>query len=393
MTFRSECTDYSIAAIRALLQGNTIPALPESVSIGELFAFSKYHNMEAMVWHCLEQQNLDHSNPAVQKWENRAGMLLVQSMVQLQERDSLFAALQSAGIPILPVKGCWLKEQYPQIDYRQMSDLDILIHPEDAERARDIMISQGYRVELFDDGGNQDDYEKPPYMGVELHRSLLPKEDPNYSYYEDVWERAHLQEGQERLYRLTPEDEYIYYLLHLYKHLLRAGAGIRLALDSVIYRRVHKGMDKAYLQREYKKLGIAAFAEAIEELSDHWFDTGAPIPERLQAMAESLLTAGTYGTESQLLQNELEPLQEKAGNPLMLKLRYLLRLVFLPLPRMAELYPVLEKLPVLLPLFWIWRIIARLLFKPKTVITFIKKTNEAGDKVWSKFNWREYRSK
>lgn len=393
MTFRNECTDYCIASIRALLKGNPIPAMPESVSIDELFAFSKYHSMEAMVWHCLEQQNLNFSDPTVQKWENRAGMLLVQSMVQLQERESLFAALQSAGIPILPVKGCWLKEQYPQIDYRQMSDLDILIHPEDAEKAKAVMLAESYRVELFDDGGNQDDYVKPPYMGVELHRSLLPEEDPSYSYYLDIWERAQLQPGQERLYRLTPEDEYIYYLLHLYKHLLQAGAGIRLVLDSMVYRRIHKDMDKVYLRREYNKLGITTFAEAIEELSDCWFDSGTPIPERLQAMAESLLTAGTYGTESQLLQNELEPLQKKAGSPLLLKILYLLRLVFLPLPRMAELYPVLKKAPVLLPLLWIWRIIARLLFKPKTVITFIKKTNEAGDKVWSKFNWREYRSK
>jgi len=393
MIFRSDCADYCITAIRALMQEKSIPPLPGNVTVDELYAFSKYHGVEAMVWHCLEQLPLDFSDPSLQDWKNRADMLLIQSMVQLQEREILFTVLQDAGVPILPVKGCWLKERYPEIDYRQMSDLDILIRPEDAEKAKAVMLSLGYSVSVFDDGGNQDDYAKPPYMGVELHRSLLPEEDPNYSYYLDVWERALPVAGYSSLRQLTPEDEYLYFLLHLYKHVTQAGAGIRPCLDSVVYRRIYPGLDRAYLQQEYQKLGIAAFAEAIEQLSDCWFDTGAAAPQQLKAMAESILSAGTYGTEAQLLQNEMEPLRETFRNPMLVKIAHLLRLVFLPPERMAKLYPILEKLPFLLPVFWIRRIVSRLLFKRQAVKNVIENVNEAGDKLWSRFDWRDFRSK
>ena len=66
--------------------------------------------------------------------------------------------------------------------------------------------------------------------------------------------------------------------------------------------------------------------------------------------------------------------------------------LFLPLKAMQILYPVLVKVPVLLPVFWIWRPISRLLFRPEALKKIVKQTNEEGDKLWSEQDWQESRS-
>ena len=173
MTVNYACARYCIDVIRCLLQGIEIPPMPDGVTMQELFAFAKMHNVEAMVLHGLEQLEPDSSDPVWLNWQNRAAMLLTQSIVQLADRDMLFSALTEAGIRLLPVKGCWIKELYPEIDYRQMSDLDMLIPAEQAQDAESIMRSLGYKRDEYEEEINHTGYFKPPYTEVELHTSLL----------------------------------------------------------------------------------------------------------------------------------------------------------------------------------------------------------------------------
>lgn len=394
MNIRKECAAYCITVIRHLLQEKPIPAMPEDVSLGELYGYSRLHGVEAMVFHGLEQLDIPGNDPVWQNWRNRADMLLTQSIVQLAERDALFAALPAAGIRILPVKGCWLKEQYPDIDYRQMSDLDILIRPEDRAKAETIMSQLGYDKKTeIESAENHDTYAKPPYMSVELHHSLLMEEDTWFAYYSDVWERAVPEAGFPGVFRLKPEDEYIFYFVHLVKHLLFAGTGIRSFLDGRVHRTVWKDMDRAYLEQEFETLGMTELVRCAETLTDCWFGSGAPVPGELEVMADSILSAGTYGTESGRFRNHMKKAGKKIRNPFLIKICFLLSCLFLPLRHMQLLYPVLKKVPYLLPVFWIWRPIHRLLFRPQAVSNLVKQTNEEGDKLWSEFNWQKFQSK
>lgn len=393
MNINQTCARYCVDIIRAVMQEAAVPAFPSEITLEELFRFSKLHGVEAMVFHGLEQLNMDENDPVWQNWQNRAAMLLTQSIVQLAERDTLLAALPAAGIPILPVKGCWLKELYPDIDYRQMSDLDMLIHPEHQESANALMTGWGYTLEEDHVADHHDAYLKPPYMSVELHHTLFPYEYAWTSYYADVWNKAQPAEDYPGVFRFRPEDEYIYYTLHLYKHVLFAGSGIRSFLDSLVYRKTYPNMDKAYLKQEFESLGLTEFIQCVEIITDCWFDTGLAVPAELEDMAQSILSAGTYGTETRRFRNEM---RQRGGNfrhPLLMKLSYLFLSLFLPLQAMQQLYPVLKKYPVLLPVFWIWRPISRLLFRPEALTNLLKQTNEEGENLWSEYNWRDFQSK
>ncbi len=372
-----QCAVFCIDLIRCLMQEKAISPVPESLSLEELYAFAKLHGVEAMVYHGLEQLSMEAANPVWQDWTNRADLLLTQSIVQLAERDQLFAALPVAGIPILPVKGCWLKEQYPDIDYRQMSDLDILIHPEDAPRAAALMKQLGY---IPEDGASDhhDEYIKPPYMGVELHTALLPKDDERYDYYQGIWDKAIPSADYPEVYRLKPEDEYIFFLVHLYKHVYYAGTGIRPFLDCVVYRKLWPDMDRDYLHRELETLGLVDFARQVENLSDCWFTTGEPVPEALMEMEESVISSAAYGTEREELSRKVEKLARKYGNRHLAQLVYWLGQLFAPLEEMAPQYPVLNKYPWLLPIFWFVHLVQKVSREPKDLLQKLRTTSKAG---------------
>lgn len=365
MNKKTDCRQYCLDVIRAVMQQQEVPGFPEQLTLEELYAFAKHHNVEALVYHGLCQLELDVTSPAWCHWENRASMLLAQGVVQLNDRDVLFDALCGAGIPLLPVKGSWLKELYPNMEYRQMADLDMLIPAEKAQEARKIMLSLGYSTDAFEDSPNHAGYLKPPYTEVELHVSLLSEDDGGY--YDDVWNRVQKVDGYPCLYRFRAEDEYIFYLLHLNKHLEDAGTGIRSILDSLVYRTAYTDMDWQYLKKELDRLNLWQRAKQVETLSDCWFKTGEAVPGELEPLAESILSAGSYGSIANRSRKRLEKLQEKYKNPLLRGIVYWIIRICRPLEEMEKSFPVLKKLPVLLPLFWIYRAVRKFGKHPKEI--------------------------
>ena len=74
------CENYCIELIRAVMQEQPVPEIPEGVTLQALFTFAKRHSVEALVYHGLEQLDMDEEDPVWQNWCNRAQMILTQSM-------------------------------------------------------------------------------------------------------------------------------------------------------------------------------------------------------------------------------------------------------------------------------------------------------------------------
>lgn len=380
MEYNAICAGYCVGVIRAVMKETPVPPMPQGVTLSELFTFAKMHSVEALVFRGVSTLAVDEADPIWAHWENRAQMLLTQSMVQLAERDALFAVMEEAGVDLLPVKGCWIKELYPDVDYRQMSDLDMLIRKEDRSRVKEILLGMGYAEEGGEVASYHDGYEKKPYMAVEMHLQLLASDDPHEPYYRDVWSRAQKVDGTAHLHRLSPEDEYIFYLLHLRKHIEEAGCGIRLILDSVVFRQAYPDMDRVYLEQEFEKLGISGFVRKIERIADCWFATGAALPQELTKLGGEILAAGNYGTLETAFHSRIERFKEKYKHPALAIFMYWCSRLFRPMSEMKNDYPVLERLPVLLPLFWGYRIAKKIVTKPRALLYHFKEIYKGGTK-------------
>lgn len=377
MDNEKRCSQYTLSLIQSVMNETEVPPLPPEIGLDSLYAFSRKHNIEALLYYGLCRLAQTPADPVWHSWENRIHLLLAQGAVQLTDRDMLFDALTAAGIPLLPVKGCWLKELYPNIEYRQMADLDMLIPPEKAIAAKELLLSMGYSTNAFDDSPNHASFSNPPYTEVELHVSLLPGKN---RYYDNVWDRVAKVEGYPCLYRFSPEDEYIFYLLHLNKHLEDAGTGLRSVLDSVVYRRAYPHMDREYLKKELTGLGLWTMAVQIETLADCWFVTGDPVPKELEGLAQGILQAGSYGTIDNRSQHRLDRLEKKYSNPFIRFLVYWVTQTCRPLSEMRQSYPILCKLPVLLPVFWVVRAVMKFAAHPQEIWHHICLVFEKGRK-------------
>jgi len=142
-------------------------------------------------------------------------------------------AFQEAGIPVITLKGPHLGAVvYDDPALRPMQDLDVLLKPEDLQRAEDLLRAAGYTLY-----GDRAEYERehfhfhyhlpdPAELPVELHWHLLWPDTPGVTLeMDELWERAQpLSIAGMETQVLAPEDLLLYLCLHTaYIHGLEGG--------------------------------------------------------------------------------------------------------------------------------------------------------------------------
>ena len=274
-------------------------------------------------------------------------------LLQEQEAQVLFARLREENIPFLPMKGIVMRPLYPRPELRVSCDVDVLYDKRERRRVDGLMRSLGYTCEASDP--NHDEYHKPPCVAIEMHRNLLSDFQTVDDYYADVWSRLLPVSGSE--FRMSDEDFYIYQTVHSMKHYVGGGTGIRSVLDVFVYLRAKPELDRSYLACELDKLGLRPFHEVLERLSFAWFG-GEELTEDLVPVSEYILGSGTYGLATQKAANVAA--RTRGG-----KIGYLFSRAFPSYRFMREKFPSLARFPVLLPFFWIYRLVFAMFARKK----------------------------
>jgi len=259
-----------------------------------------------------------------------------QSRFVLEEISSLF---ESEEIPFVPLKGSVIRDIYPDPWLRTSCDIDVLVHESDLEKAiKSLSEKLGYAVKkrlpqdvtLSSPGG----------VTLELHFALV--EDDFFSasateILKNAWQYASEKEGRSE-YEFSNEFFLFYHIAHMAKHFSVGGCGIRPFIDLwlILHSEKFKSTDT-----ELIKLGnLEAFFNASVRLSDVWLSS-ASHDGVTAAMEKYLLGAGAYGST----ENRVALGKEKKGSGF----SYMMSRIFLPYTMMKKQYPILNKLPILLP--------------------------------------------
>lgn len=362
----------------------------------ELFRMSAKHFIDALTGMTLKQAGV-----ALPKyWEERMVKAVRKVLLFDEERKKLCAWMDREHIWYLPLKGIVLKEYYPSIGMRQMSDNDILFDADAWERVEKHMCSEGYETESVGKG-NHDVYQKPPVYNFEMHRSLYGRGNDErwVEYYSDIKSRL-LSDQPEVVcdavhgasknttanqtesvnggnssygYHMSDEDFYIYIASHAYKHYSGSGTGIRTLLDFYAYLNAkEESLDFDYIQTECRKLGIMDFEKCNRRLCRKVFSSQqiydrVSFEQSLSAdemeMLKYYLSSGVYGTFERMIENRIEKQKKTDGRGKLSKLTYYWHRVF-PGMELYENYPLLVKHKFLIPVYWFYRIV-RLLFSKK----------------------------
>ena len=255
--------------------------------------------------------------------------------------EKIGAVLDGAEIPWIPLKGAVIRDLYPEPWMRTSSDVDVLVHEEDLDRAVEALETEtSFRAK------SRDYHDVSMYSEqilLELHFSILENMDTVDPLLRQVLSYA-VPAGEGFRRSLTPEFQVFHNLAHMSYHLLHGGLGVRPFLDLWLLEHRTR-FDREKVSQLCRQSGLLPFYEAGLRLTEVWLEN-APHTEQTAALERCCLEGGVF--DSGRLTGAVRQ-REKRG------LRYLLGRLFVSRGTLEELYPSLKKHPWLLPFFQIRR--------------------------------------
>ncbi len=339
-----------LALVAPLVGGKADPCVVKDLSFDEktaknLCVLAKRHSIANLLYLAVRTRE-DFPPVLLAALEKEMFSSAHRALMQEHEGARVTAALREKGIPFLVMKGAVIRPLYPAPEMRVSCDVDIFYDKKHRRTVDAMMAEFGYT--LHESDPNHDEYVHTSGIILEMHRNFLTEFPTVDRYYENVWDRLIPTNGSE--YRMSDEDFYIYQTVHTMKHFATAGTGIRSVMDTFVYLAAKPALDRAYLERELGSLRLLDFHVMLERLARVWFG-GEPMPEDLREISDYILGSGTYGIAVQRAVNDTAAV--RGG-----KLGYLFFRAFPPYHWMAEKHPSLRRMPLLLPFFWVWRLVS-----------------------------------
>lgn len=338
-----------LVLIKSALTGETL-ALPEDFSLEQADPIIQSQSLLPLAYQGAYNCGIPLDAEIMIRYKKQYYAILLQHERQMQAVQQIYDAFEKNGIDYMPLKGCILKDLYPQPEMRIMGDADILIRLEQYDKIRPIMKELGFQYQSESD---HDFSWVRSELHVELHKSLLPpKKEAFYDYTVNGWELAVSENGCR--YTMHPEDIFIYLFVHMTKHYHRRGIGSRQFLDLFLLRHAYPQMEEAYIEKEMDRIHLLEFYQNVSALLNCWFDE-MPANEITEAMTQYIFSGGNWGIYERYLQTREATARANPNSPGNAKGTVLRKMLFPPLQEMQSLYRTLVKLPYLLPFFWVFR--------------------------------------
>lgn len=270
-------------------------------------------------------------------------MLNEKQTAELKKLCTLFEENQICHIPL---KGSVLRKYYPESWMRTCCDIDILVKPEELDRAVKILKNSGYTI------GKKASHDISFYskdgIHIEINYDAIEREcnlKGVNNVLERIWKYAFVKDGYEFQFEMTSEMFYFFHLAHMAKHFVHGGCGIRPFIDIIFFKK-NVNYDKDKLNSLLKESGISTFADMAEKLASIWFEGEEMIP-LAEDMQKYIFAGGVYGN----VENITAVNRARRGN----RFKNIFSEIFLKYDVIKHKYPILKKYKFLLPFFEVKR--------------------------------------
>lgn len=279
------------------------------------------------------------------------------------------------------LKGSHLKSFYPKSYMRAMGDIDVLVQTHKFKTAKKILKDHGYR--LISKYYYHDTYESEEGIQIELH-PFIEHEFKNtygdfFSYPFDYVMPSKTYQKQ-----FTPAFEAVYLLYHLDKHIHHGGIGLRSILDIYIFL-LKQNMDEKTLYQYLKQTNLLRFYEIIVNIHNQYLTNKVNIKSETNLVLNDddymelllyFMKSGIHGKavghdpfKSHLASNHAEK------HPF----KYLLKVLFPSYKKVSHQSNLIKYVPILLPIYWLWRIMRLLIFKTSSSFAKLKQLRRKKD--------------
>lgn len=341
-----------IRLVRSAMGGHP-ESLPKDLDFELVYRFAKKQNVVALLYSGIINSNVKLSPELNDKFF--ASSAAAVAFFERQQRGllKLYESFDQNGIDYLPLKGAAIRSIYPQEEFRAMSDIDVLVRAEQYEKIASVMRELGYDEK--EEWYSVFSWRKN-LLHVELHQCPIPTDVEDYhAYYSDGWHLAKKVKGESHRHKMSDEDCLIYVFVHFAKHYRIAGIGIRQLLDIYVLLGCCPDMDMDYIRKELEKLNLVEFFDNVVKTIKVWFED-RQADETTDLITNKLIASGAFGTIEAYNQSTSVKAKKK-GEVKHTRTNHFFKALFLPYKSMCALFPVLKRVPILLPVMWLWRII------------------------------------
>ena len=279
---------------------------------------------------------------------------ITQAYNQEFEINAILDAFEKSKLTAIPLKGWELRKLYPNATNRSMVDFDILVKDYNYMKVAKVM--KQLEFECGSESSWKHDNFSKNNVTVEVHKRLTDDSKYISRWEQTLWDRSKpYSEDSKFIRKMCNEDFYIFHFLHMHKHFCNGALGLRTIVDTWLFLKEYKKLNRKYLDTQFERMGLKVFVERIEHLSRACFETN-DFDENDLLLLEYAITSGVHGDGKRYKLGRA--VMKSKGSLKLGALRSKFDAVFLPYSRMKAHFPILKKYPFLLPYCWfkrIWR--------------------------------------
>ena len=355
--------------IKIILAAITDEKLPlESVDWEKLYKLAESQSVIPLLYEgAVKYSEFENAPVSIkEKLSMRSMALILLQAQRTEEFLKLYDALLDAGIKPLVIKGLICRITYGEYaDHRPSGDEDIYILKDDFKNCKKVLIEHGC---IMEDMGIDDNildviqeitFSTPSKLLIEVHMNLF---DTTMEYlrkcndcFKNSFETKTCKkvagtEGFHTIYTLEPTLHYLFLFLHLYKHFVNSGVGIRQVLDLAMFEREYKNeIDFKFVEKkiaEFRAMGLYTDVCAIGNMM-------TTTAYKSVCLLMEMIDSGIFGNEN-LERIRSRDMVKAAVNGENFR-KGIWWSIFPSVSALTDGYPFLNSKPWLLPAVWIHR--------------------------------------
>lgn len=355
-----------------------------TIDWNEVVDEAKKHKISSLIYSSIDRSSLKYiDSTSLAKWKEE---ILKDNLTQLSYINSISKILSNInrqGVEIILLKGLVLRNFYPRPEYRTMSDIDILVKPEDYLIVKKTLVETGFEC-CNDNNPIHEEFMRLDEPYIEVHWKIINDNYLNRSinhFEEKIWERAiEFDICGIHCKALCNEDFLAHMFLHMTVHAKCSGFGLRQLYDAAVFIK-YKNIDWINFINIVSSCGILKFTKGLLKLLHEIFHINVPkhilektyiSMEEIQLLLNNILASGVYGTSEEI--NGFEALckcktKEQYVNSFVNRI---FKLIFPNRLELSYRYKYAQDNMLLLPLAWIHHFMTGIFIKRYGFVNMFK---------------------
>ena len=349
---------------------NTVPKLDYSKNIewDNLINEANAHSITGLLYPALKNiKDNNISKEVIDKLKRYTFNAAIGQSNHIKRTADILSLFNENNIPVIVLKGLVVREYYPKPDLRTMCDSDVIIHKNDLEKVRKLLLEKGFVEE--EDAGHHIAFLNNSF-NLEVHWTLANESfrKGQECFQEKIWDDAmKIKVGGVDTLSLSLEDLALHLCAHMASHMAISGFGVRQLADLVLLVE-HKGneIDWSEFNDKAKKSGLTQFSTGMFKVCNYLF--GMEIPKELnikysrndeeiiKLVVNDIFTGGVYGQRDLSFSFRAQVGYDIDDDSTFSMLKRYIQVILPPISKLSDRYAYAKKYKILLPAAWIHHI-------------------------------------